>query len=181
MADVESLTIIATPFVTDGPARPLLSDVAKVDYGTTMGEVDRYNMQRVVSLTANVHGLALGKEALQIQDAVKRAGNPPRGVNVVLRGQIPALQDTLSGLRVGLLLSIAVIFLLLAANFQSFRLAFAVIAITPAVVCGVLLLLLITGTTMNVQSFIGAIIAIGIAVANSILLVTFAEMSCCAG
>ena len=177
IADVENLPIMDPPSGTDGPARPLLSDVAKVDYGTTAGEVDRYNMQRVVSLTANVHGLPLGKEALQIQDALKRAGNPPRGVNVVLRGQIPALQDTLSGLRVGLLLSIAVIFLLLAANFQSFRLAFAVIAITPAVVCGVLLLLLITGTTMNVQSFMGAIMAIGIAVANSILLVTFAEMS----
>jgi multidrug efflux pump subunit AcrB len=68
-----------------------------------------------------------------------------------------------------------VIFLLLAANFQSFRLAFAVISPVPAVISGVLLMLLLTGTTLNVQSFMGAIMAIGISVANAILLVTFAE------
>src|SRR5207247_1357047 len=75
----------------------------------------------------------------------------------------------------GLLLSIVVIFLLLAANFQSFRLAFAVISAVPAVICGVLVMLILTGTTLNVQSFMGAIMAIGISVANAILLVTFAE------
>jgi multidrug efflux pump subunit AcrB len=78
-------------------------------------------------------------------------------------------------LRTGLLLSVAVIFLLLAANFQSFRLTLAVISTVPAVICGVALMLLITGTTLNVQSFMGAIMAVGISVANAILLVTFAE------
>ena len=71
----------------------------------------------------------------------------------------------------------SVIFLLLAANFQSMRLAFAIVLTIPAVLCGVLLMLLVTRTTLNVQSFMGAIMAIGIAVANSILLVTFAEQS----
>jgi multidrug efflux pump subunit AcrB len=70
---------------------------------------------------------------------------------------------------------VAVIFLLLAANFQSFRLAIAVISTVPAVICGVLLMLLVTSTTLNIQSFMGAIMAIGISVANAILLVTFAE------
>jgi len=70
---------------------------------------------------------------------------------------------------------VLVIFLLLAANFQSVRLAMAIVLTLPAVLCGVLLMLRITGTTLNVQSFMGAIMAIGIAVANSILLVTFAE------
>jgi multidrug efflux pump subunit AcrB len=70
-----------------------------------------------------------------------------------------------------------VIFLLLSANFQSFRLSLIVILTTPAVLCGVLIALLLTGTTLNVQSFIGAIMAIGIAVANSILLLSFAERS----
>jgi len=74
-----------------------------------------------------------------------------------------------------LLLAVLVIFLLLSANFQSMRLALAIILTIPAVLCGVLLMLLATGTTLNVQSFMGAIMAIGIAVANSILLVTFAE------
>jgi multidrug efflux pump subunit AcrB len=88
---------------------------------------------------------------------------------------VPAFEETLSGLRRGLLLAIVVMFLLLAANFQSFQLAFAVVSAVPAVICGVLLMLLVTGTTLNVQSFMGAIMAIGISVANAILLVTFAE------
>jgi multidrug efflux pump subunit AcrB len=85
------------------------------------------------------------------------------------------LEQTISGLRTGLLLAVAVIFLLLSANFQSMRLALSIVLTVPAVLCGVLLMLLITHTTLNIQSFMGAIMAIGIAVANSILLVTFAE------
>jgi len=160
---------------TSGTGRPLVSDVATVDYGTTPGEVDRYNMQRVVSFTANVHGRPLGQVVTQIRQAIARAGAPPRGISINNRGQVPAFEETLAGLRSGLLLSILVIFLLLAANFQSFRLAFAVVSAVPAVICGVLLMLLVTGTTLNVQSFMGAIMAIGISVANAILLVTFAE------
>jgi len=168
------------PVMTDdgGAARsdhPMVRDLADVRYGTTLGEVDRYNMQRVVSLTANIHGLPLGQAAPLIRAAIARAGAPPRGTSVFVRGQIPPLEETLSGLSTGLLLSVAVIFLLLAANFQSFRLAVAVVSAAPAVVCGVLAMLLVTGTTLNVQSFMGAIMAIGISVANSVLMVSFAE------
>jgi multidrug efflux pump subunit AcrB len=85
------------------------------------------------------------------------------------------LLNTISGLQVGLLLAIAIIFLLLAANFQSMKLAVAIVLTIPAVLCGVLFTLRLTGTTLNIQSFMGAIMAIGIAVANSILLVSFAE------
>ena len=171
--DVADLPVMARN--VGGTGRPLVSDVATVDYGTTPGEVDRYNMQRVVSFTANVHGKPLGQVVTDIRQAVARAGAPPRGISINNRGQVPAFEDTLAGLRTGLLLSILVMFLLLAANFQSFRLAFAVISAVPAVICGVLLMLLVTGTTLNVQSFMGAIMAIGISVANAILLVTFAE------
>src|SRR5204863_908507 len=110
-----------------------------VDYGTTPGEVDRYNMQRVVSFTANIHGEPHGRAVAAIRQAIVRAGAPPRGISVNNRGQVPAFDETLAGLRTGLLLSILVIFLLLSANFQSFRLAFAVISTVPAVICGVLL------------------------------------------
>jgi multidrug efflux pump subunit AcrB len=112
---------------------------------------------------------------------VKDAGAPPRGVSVSVRGQIPPLRDTLAGLQSGLLLAAGAIFVLLAAYFQSIRLSFAILATAPAVLAGVALMLLITGTTLNVQSYIGAIMAVGIAVANSILLVTFAEESRRAG
>jgi multidrug efflux pump subunit AcrB len=117
----------------------------------------------------------------EIQQAVGRAGTPPRGVTVHLRGQVPAFEETFSGLRRGLLLAIVVVFLLLAANFQSFRLSLAVVSGVPAVICGVLLTLLVTGTTLNVQSFMGAIMAIGISVANAILLITFADHERLAG
>jgi len=165
------------PVMPPGASQPLLSEVASLKYGTTPGLMERFNGQRVVSLTANVHDMALGQAGDAVNAALQRAGEPPRGVTVKLRGQIPPLIQTISGLRIGLLLAVLVIFLILAANFQSLRLALGIILTVPAVLCGVVLMLLITGTTLNVQSFMGAIMAIGIAVANSILLVTFAEMS----
>jgi multidrug efflux pump subunit AcrB len=164
------------PVMKGDAARPVLGDVATLKYGTAMGLVERYNMQRVVSLTANVHGEPLGTVASEIRTALRRAGAPPRGVTLAVRGQIPPLEETTNGLQTGLLLSIMVIFALLAAYFQSLRLAAAVIATAPATLCGVVLMLLVTGTTLNVQSFMGAIMAVGIGVANSILLVTFAQM-----
>jgi len=172
MADLGEL-----PIMPPGASQPLLNEVASLKYGTTPGLIERYNSQRVVSLTANIHDKALGQAGDEVNAALKRAGDPPRGVIVKLRGQIPPLTQTISGLRIGLLLAVLVIFLILAANFQSLRLALGIILTVPAVLCGVVLMLLITGTTLNVQSFMGAIMAIGIAVANSILLVTFAEMS----
>ena len=171
--DVQDLPVMTEPR-TDF-SRPLVADLARVEFGTVPGEVDRYNMQRVVSLTANIHGKPLGQVLDEVRAAIKRAGAPPRGVVVTNRGQGPAFEETLSGLTRGLLLAVVVIFLLLAANFQSFRLSIAVISTVPAVICGVLLMLLVTGTTLNIESFMGAIMAIGISVANAILLVSFAE------
>jgi multidrug efflux pump subunit AcrB len=160
----------------DGPPT-LLRDVAKLQYGNTIGEVDRYDSQRVVSLTANLHGEFLGDAAKQIQQAIARVSKPPRGITVDVRGQIPPLEETVSGLRIGLLLSIVVIFLLLTFNFQSVRLALTVVTTVPAVLCGVVIMLFLTRTTLNVQSFMGSIMAIGVAVANAILFVTFSEFS----
>jgi multidrug efflux pump subunit AcrB len=160
----------------NGQTRPLLSDVASIRTGTAFGEVERYNMQRVVSLTANIHGEPLGTVATEIHRKLASLPAPPRGTTLHVRGQIPALEETVSGLSTGLLLSIAAILLLLVANFQSVRLALAVVSTAPAALCGVALMLLITGTTLNIQSFIGAIMAVGIGVANAILLVSFAEM-----
>jgi multidrug efflux pump subunit AcrB len=162
-------------------AQPQLDDIAGLKLGTMPGLIERYNGQHVVSLTANIHGLTLGQAAQQLSTAIAAAGAPPRGVTVRMRGEIPPLEDTLSGLRVGLLLAVLTIFLLLTANFQSVRLALAIVLTIPAVLCGVLVMLVATGTTLSVQSFMGAIMAIGIAVANSILLVTFAERARRAG
>ena len=153
----------------------LLRNVAKVSEGTAVGQYQRYNMQRLVTVTANISGVDLGSVARQVVAAVKELGPPPAGVNVAVRGQIVPLQQMMDGLRAGLLLAVVVILLLLAANFQSLRLSLLVVAMTPAVIAGVVLMLWLSGTTLNIQSFMGAIMAVGVAVANAILLVTFAE------
>jgi multidrug efflux pump subunit AcrB len=145
------------------------------------GQFDRYNMRREVGLTANIHGEHLGSVSREVADALSRAGEPPRGSSVELRGQIPPMRQMVEGLFLGLGLAVVVIFLLLAANFQSLRLSFVTVSTVPAVIAGVVLALYFTGTTLNIQSFIGAIMAIGVAMANAILLVTFAEESRHAG
>ncbi len=154
---------------------PYIRDVARVGLGTAPGQYDRYNQQRMITITSNVSGQDLGGAAREVSEAISRAGEAPRGVTVNVRGQVPPMQQTLSGLQAGLLLAVVVILLLLTAYFQSFRIAFVVLAAIPAVVAGVALALWLTRTTLNVQSFMGAIMAIGVSVANAILLVSFAE------
>ena len=155
--------------------RPLLGDVAQIDNTTVVGEYDRFNGQRLVSLSANVVGTDLGRVAKQIDAAIARAGAPPRGASVTVRGQIAPMRQTLNSIAIGLGVAVAVIFLLLAANFQSLRLALVAVSTVPAALLGVVIMLALTRTTLNIQSFMGAIMAIGVAVANAILLVTFAE------
>jgi multidrug efflux pump subunit AcrB len=152
-----------------------LRNVADVSKGTVLGEYDRYNMQRMLTLSANITGEDLGGVASQVTRALAKAGAPPRGVNVAIRGQVEPMQQIFGGLELGLIVAVIAIFLLLAANFQSFRLSLAVMLTIPAVIAGVAMALRITGTTLNIESLIGAIMAIGVAVANAILLVTFAE------
>ncbi len=148
----------------DGRTQPRLNDVAAFSLGKMPGMIERYNGQHIVSLSANLHNISLGDAVKQLNQTIASVGDPPKGVSVKLRGEAPPLQQTLLGLRSGLLLAILVIFLLLAANFQSIRLSLAIVLTLPAVICGILLMLLFTGTTLNVQSFMGAIMAIGIAV-----------------
>jgi multidrug efflux pump subunit AcrB len=159
----------------------LLQTVATVSEGTTIGEYDRYNMQRTITLAANSSGQDLGRLERSVARAVGQLGSLPARVSVTARGQIAALREMLDGLRSGLLLTVVVIFLLLAASFQSARLSLAVVSTVPAVIAGVVIALWISRTTLNVQSFMGAIMAIGVATANAILLVTFAERARKAG
>ena len=160
----------------DAGGKPvLLRNVASVSPGTVVGEYERYNMSRVVSLTANLYRADLGSVAHKIEKVLAEVGAPPPKTNVALRGQIIPLRELLDGFRSGLFVAVVVVFLLLSANFQSFRLALAVVSTVPAVLAGVVLLLGVTGTTLNIQSAIGTIMAVGVAVANAILLVTFAE------
>ena len=153
----------------------LLRDISHIQSSVMPEEYDRLNQMRYASLTANVSGEDLGRVTNHIQDALKSAGDPPRGVRVELRGQVTPMLQMFQGLTVGLGLAVVVIFLLLTAYFQSVRLALVAVATSPAVVAGVAVALYVTKTTLNIESFMGAIMAIGVAVANAILLVTFAE------
>jgi multidrug efflux pump subunit AcrB len=162
--------------VMPGPTQhPLIGDLAQVDMGTTMGEYDRQNGFRMLTLSANIAGQDLGSISKRIDAAIQRAGAPPRGTRVQVRGQIAPMHETLSNLGIGLSLAALVIFFLLAANFESLRLAFVVLTTAPATICGVIVMLLATRTSLNVESYMGAIMAIGVGTANAILLVTFAD------
>lgn len=179
---MDSLEEIRNLNVTKGGENPvLLRSVANVSSSTAPGEYDRYNTQRMLTLTANVVGEDLGTVSRQIRAAIRKAGEPPKRVTVTVRGQLAPMELLLANLQTGLLIAVLVIFLLLAANFQSLRLALIAVASVPAVLAGVVLALWLTRTTLNVQSFMGAIMAIGVAVANAILLVTFAERERVAG
>jgi multidrug efflux pump subunit AcrB len=167
--------VMNVPAMLRGTAAPFVRDVAAVQYGTMPGEYDRYNQQRMLTLTANIAKTDLGSAAAAVRAAVARVGAPPRGVTVAVRGQVPPLEQTLTSLTTGLALAVVVILLLLTAYFQSLRMALVAVSGTPAVLVGVVLMLWLTGTTVNIQSFMGAIMAIGVSVANAILLVTFAE------
>jgi multidrug efflux pump subunit AcrB len=152
-----------------------LSSIATIRETTMAEEVLRYNMRRAVSITANAATGDLGKVRKEVLKAVAEAGEPPRGVLVDVRGQLESLHQVQTSLGRGLLAAVGAIFLLLVAYFQSIRLAIVSIAAIPATLCGIGFTLLATGTTLNLQSFMGAIMALGVSVANAILLVTFAE------
>ena len=173
MKSLEDLRVM--PVSAGSSSYPLLGDVARIENSTIVGEYDRFNGQRMVTMSANAFGEDLGRIANRVDQAIARAGAPPRGATVAVRGQIAPMRETLRNIAAGLIVAVVVIFLLLAANFQSLRLAFVVVSTVPAVLMGVVAMLALTGTTINVQSFMGGIMAIGIAVANAILLVTFAE------
>ena len=158
-----------------GQSRPVLGDVATFSNSEMPGEFDRAGTRRYVTVSANITGKDLGTATQAAQQAIDELGPPPRGLKTELKGSSSLLVETLGSLQNGLLLAIAVIFLLLAANYQSFRLSFVVLVTIPAVIAGALLMLLLTGSTLNLQSYMGMIMSTGVSVANAILIVTNAE------
>ena len=152
-----------------------LRDVATIKKINSPGEYDRINQQRFITLTANIHNKDAGTAFKAVNASIASLGELPTGVKIMVRGQAELLKDTMSELQSGLLIAIVVILLMLAVFFQSFKLSVTVLSIIPAVVAGSVLLLLITGKTLNIQSYMGTIMAVGVAVANAILFITNAE------
>ena len=181
-AQMTSISDVANiPVSSTTGATPLLSEVATLRATTVPGELDRQDGQWMLMISGNPAGNNLAAAANDIDKTIGDAGAPPRGVVTSVRGQVNALREIFGELAIGLGAAIVVILLLLAANFQSVRLAFVVVSTAPAVLVGVALMLLVTRTSLNLESFMGTIMAIGVAVANAILLVTFAEQNRRAG
>ncbi|GAB3752364.1 efflux RND transporter permease subunit [Spirosoma pomorum] len=155
--------------------RPVLSDVATLQKGTTNGENDNLGAIPILSVTANLKDMDLGTAATDVQKAIDSLGEMPRGLTVGIQGLSQVLNDTLASLQTGLLTAIVVIFLMLAANFQSFKVSLVVLCTVPAVLVGSLTLLLLTGSTLNLQSYMGMIMSVGVSISNAVLLVTNAE------
>ena len=148
--------------------------MSHVDNSTIVGEYDRERPAHGDTDSQRV-GRRPRRTLTLVNDAIGRAGTPPRGATVAARGQIAAMQDTFSNIAVGLGVAVLAIFLLLAANFQSVRLAVVVVSTVPAALAGVAVMLWAAGNDRQRAVVHGAIMAIGVAVANAILLVTFAE------
>lgn len=153
----------------------LLQDVATFAIDTMAGEYDLSGPRRFVTVNANLYKTDLQSATKEVDKTIKAMGPLPKGLKTELKGMSNLLTDTLESLQTGLLFAIVVIFLLLAATYQSFRLSLVILSTVPAVLLGSLVVLLLTGATLNLQSYMGIIMAIGVSVANAILIVTNAE------
>ncbi len=172
MNSVEELQSIA---LVKGQSRPVLSDVAHLTVDTLPGEYDRSGPRRFVTVSANIYKKDLGSATDAVQRSINELGAPPTGSVTEIKGMSSLLTETLGSLQSGLIAAIIVILLLLAANYQSFELAITVLSTVPAVLLGAMLFLLATNATLNLQSYMGIIMAVGVSVANAILIVTNAE------
>ncbi|RKR81482.1 multidrug efflux pump subunit AcrB [Mucilaginibacter gracilis] len=173
--NMSSINDIGEIPVLSNTARPVLNDVATIKRDTTYGENDNLGALPVMSVTANLNNMDLGTANDDVQKAIKSIGKLPRGLNIETKGLTTTLVDTLDSLQSGLIVAIVVIFLMLAANFQSFKVSLVVLSTVPAVLLGSLLLLRLTGSTLNLQSYMGMIMSVGVSISNSVLLITNAE------
>lgn len=158
-----------------GQSRPIVEDVATISFAQEPGQVNRQGANRYVTIAANLHDKDLGAASKTVKKALAEAGEKPKGVITSVQGQLQLLADTMDGLKTGLAIAIVVIFLMLAAYYQSFALAALILTVVPAVIAGSLMMLLAFGSTLNLQSYMGMIMSVGVSVSNAFLLVDYAE------
>ncbi|MDI9869708.1 efflux RND transporter permease subunit [Flectobacillus roseus] len=172
---LKSIQDISEIPVTRNASRPVLSDVATITTSKTYGENDNLGAVPVISVTANLYKTDLGTATTGVTKALDSLGELPRGLTIEPIGLSKVLTETLDSLQSGLLVAIVVIFLMLAANFQSFKVSFVVLTTVPAVILGALLMLVMTRSTLNLQSYMGIIMSVGVSIANAVLMITNAE------
>jgi multidrug efflux pump subunit AcrB len=165
------------PVSVQGSATPqILGNVAELRRGQGLGTVSHYNIAPAIDLYGSVQGTDLGSVAGQIDKIVARDRHLlPRGSRVVVRGQIDTMRNSFRGLIGGLLFSIVLVYMLIVINFQSWLDPFIIISALPAALAGIVWFLFMTHTTVSVPALTGSIMCMGVATANSILVVSFAK------
>jgi multidrug efflux pump subunit AcrB len=173
-SDLEEL-----PLESINPYVPLMvRDVLKdgrVHESVRPGEYDREMSQRYLTVIANVEGEDMGRAAKQVRQAVEAVGDPPRGVRHEEMGQLPSMTQMFWALGIGLAVSVFVILVLLTAYFQRPRMAVISVGAVPGVLAGIVTILSVSNTTVNIESFMGSIMCLGVSVSNSVLMVTFMD------
>jgi multidrug efflux pump subunit AcrB len=157
------------------PATQLLSNVATISQTVEAAVVNHYDIQRVIDVNCGVEGRDLGSASAAVQRAIKALGHLPPRMRINIRGQSQAMHESFSALELGIVLAIILVYLLMVANFQSWLEPFVIMMALPGTLAGVLWMLALTGTTINVESLMGAIMAVGVGVANGNLVVIFAN------
>lgn len=164
----------STP-VKKGQTFPVLEDVATITYTDVPAQVNRRGPNRYVTIIADLYKTDLGSANKVVDAAIADAGTPPRGMRIWKEGNLPLLEDTLSGLLTGLSIAVVVIFLMMSAYYQSVRVSLVILSVIPAVLAGSALVIWISGNTLNLQSYMGMIMSIGVSVSNAILMINQAE------
>ena len=175
---VDSLqALMNTPISGANTAAPqVLANLATVTPATTPAVVSHYNVAPAVDVYASVDGRDLGGVADDTSEIVKSFQKQlPRGTQMHIRGQVDTMQSSYLGLLIGLLMSIVLVYLLIVVNFQSWLDPFIIITALPGALAGILWILFLTHTTLSVPALTGAVMCMGVATANSILLISFAR------
>lgn len=175
--DMQSLDKLRSLPLKSGQSRPVLEDVATLQMVKLPAQVNRQGPNRYVTVLANIHQADLGAASTAVQQVLKEVGEPPRGLLVSSEGLMQLLAETLSGLQTGLIVAIVVIFLMLTAYYQSFALSGLILSVVPAVIGGSLVMLIVSGSTLNLQSYMGIIMSVGVSVSNAVLMVNQAEVN----
>src|SRR5229473_2510627 len=168
---------LSTPGVSglNGNTPQLLSNVATISHSVDPAVIEHYTIQRVIDVNCAVAGRDLGSTSAAVERVINGLGKLPPGTKVTIRGQSQAMRQSFTTLGAGIVLAIVLVYLLMVANFQSWLEPLIILMAVPGALAGVLWMLALTGTTINVESLMGAIMAVGVGVANGNLVIIFAN------
>jgi multidrug efflux pump subunit AcrB len=175
---IDSLSALETLPITAGStaAPPILGGIANISRSTSSAVVSQYDIQPMVQIYATPEGRDLGAVAADVKTVIADlAKEVPKGSSVVLLGQVQTMNSAFSGLLFGLLAAVVLIYLLIVVNFQSWSDPFVIITALPAALAGIVWMLFTTQTTLSVPALTGAIMCMGVATANSVLVISFAR------